>query len=56
MGTNAIKKTVTHNSQEKEDGMSCKATQGAPGLVRRQREQGENILRAFMVISVGRNG
>ena len=28
----------------------------ARGLVRRQREQGENILRAFMVISVGRNG
>lgn len=32
MGTNAIKKTVTHNSQEEEDGMSCKATQASTGV------------------------
>lgn len=42
----------------REGGMECHARphREAPGLVRRQREQGENILRAFMVISVGRNG
>lgn len=36
-------------------GMACHARshREAPGLVRRQRKQGE---RAFMVISVGRNG